>query len=226
MNRYKTIMMINRRRIKLNKSNSHSGFFPPVFDGLYKKNTVLASGLVIAPVILGATSVSKAAAIAVSFSLITFMTIIISSFFPRSIVYTIRIILYTLIASLVYVPVIIAEMQLFPDEVKSLGIIMPLLITNSLIVSKSELRFFRRTKGKMVIDVLSYIIGFDIVIIIVGFLREILGTGSLGGHLLGIPMTFSILKYPCGAFILVGILAALLRKIQFVIESGKEQSDE
>ena len=65
-------------------------------------------------------------------------------------------------------------------------------------------------------------LGFDIVIVIVGFLREVFGTGSIGGKLLGIPLTFSILKYPCGAFILIGLLAAFLRKIQQIIAVRKE----
>lgn len=218
----KSLKSAIRRKKKLESKKSQNSFSSPVFDGLYKKNTVLVSGLVIAPVVLGATTLSKALALALAFSAITFFAIMISSFFPRKIVYTIRIILYTFIASLVYVPVIILCMQVFDEQVAQLGILMPLLIINSLIVSKTELRFFRRTKGKMVVDVASYILGFDIVIIIVGFLREVFGTGAIDGKLLGIPLTFSILKYPCGGFILVGLLAALLREIRRIIAIRKE----
>ena len=127
------------------------------------------------------------------------------------------IILYTVIAALVYVPVICIELQIFPNEVKEIGIIMPLLIVNSLIVSKSELRFFRRTKWKMLVEVVFYILGFDIAIIIFAFMREVLGTGSISGKILGIPLTFPVLIYPFGGFILLGLLAALFRKIQFSI---------
>lgn len=207
----------------MKKNKNKITFSSPIFDGLYKKNTILISGLLIAPVVLGATTLLKSVTLAVAFSIITFFSVIISSFFSRRIVYAIRIVLYTLIASFVYVPVIILCMQVFDDEVKQLGFLMPLLIINALIVSKSELRFFRRSKGKMIIDVTSYILGFDIVIILVGFLREIFGTGSLNGKLIGIPLTFSILKYPCGGFILIGLLAGLLRKIQQIITLRKEE---
>jgi len=186
----------------------------PKLEGLFSRNTVLVSGLVIAPVVISANTVAKALAIIMAFSYITFLTIMISSFISRNIVYTIRIILYSIIAALVYVPIIGLELQIFPKQVEQIGIILPLLITNSLIVSKTETRFFRKTKGKMIFDVLFHIIGFDIVILISAFLREVIGTGSLSGKILGIPMTFPALVYPFGGFILLGLLAALFKKIQ------------
>ncbi|MFA5658087.1 MAG: Rnf-Nqr domain containing protein [Oscillospiraceae bacterium] len=194
------------------KNNGGIDIKSPLFDGAYKHNTVLLSGMVISPVVFAATSVSHSLALICAFSVITFLTVMISSFFPRNIVYTIRIILYTLISSLVYVPVLTVVTQIFPQEVKEIGIIIPLLITNSLIVSKTELRFFRRTKGKMIIDVLSYIIGFDIVVLLVGFIREVFGTGMFSGKIIGVPMAFPALVYPFGGFILVGLLGALLKK--------------
>ena len=198
----------------MKKNNGGISLNSPIFDGIYKKNTVLMSGLVVAPVVIAANSVAKAFALIFAFSAITFLTIMISSFIPRNIVYTIRIILYTLTAALVYVPVISIELQLFPTEVKQIGIMLPLLITNSLIVSRSELRFFRKTKGRMILDVISFILGFDLAVLLIAFIREILGTGAISGNILGISLTFPVLLYPFGGFILIGLLAALMRKIQ------------
>lgn len=185
----------------------------PFLDGILFKNTVLISGLVISPVVFSATTVSASIVLAFIFSVVTFLTIMISSFFPRNIVYTIRIILYSLISSFVFVPVIGYSSHIFPDEVNNIGIILPLMITNSLIVSKTELRFFRISKGNMIADVFSYIIGFDIVVILVGFIREVFGTGMLSGRILGIPINFPVLMYPFGGFLLLGLLGALLKKI-------------
>ena len=185
----------------------------PLLDGLLKKNTVLISGLIVAPVVFVTNTLSNALALIFAFSVITLFTIIISSFIPRNIVYTIRIILYTIIAALVYVPVYIIEQQLFPDEVVAMGIMLPLLITNSLILTKAESRFLRQPKGRMVFDLLSYILGFDAVAIVIGFIREVFGTGELGGSILGIPLTFPILVYPFGGFILLGLLSALYKKL-------------
>lgn len=189
----------------------------PLFEGLYKKNTVLVSGLVVAPVVFSANTLSKAIVIMFAFSIITLLTVMLSSLISRNIVYTIRIILYTLIASIVYVPVMSICLQIFPQQVEQVGVMLPLLITNALIVSKTELRFFRRTKGKMLVDLISFIIGFDIVVLIIGFLREVLGTGTLFGKMIGIPFTFPALVYPFGGFIFLGLLAAGFRKIQYFL---------
>ena len=198
----------------LKMNNGSINFKSPIFDGLFKKNTVLSSGLIIAPVVVVANTVMNAIALICAFSLVTFLTIMISSFISRNIVYTIRIILYTIIAALVYVPVISFEIQFFPHQVENMGIMLPLLITNSLIMSKTELRFYRQSKGKMIVDVAAYILGFDIVVIFLAFIREVFGTGEISGKILGIPLTFPVLVYPFGGFILLGLCAALLRKIQ------------
>ena len=196
------------------QNNSLTNEKQPLFlDGVFRKNTVLISGLVISPVAFAATTFSKALALACVFSAVTFLTIMISSFFPRSIVYTIRIILYTIISSLVYVPVISMAMQVFPNDVDGIGIILPLTITNALIVSRTELRFFRRDKGKMVIDVISYILGFDLVVLLIGFLREVFGTGMFNGKVIGTSITFPALIYPFGGFLLIGLLGAILKKV-------------
>lgn len=199
----------------MQKHNNGGIEISPLLDGIYRKNTILVSGLVIAPVVFVANTVTKALALIFAFSLITFFTIIISSCISRNIVYTIRIILYTLIGALVYVPVASIAMHIFSENVvKEMGIMLPLLITNSMIMTKTELRFFRQKKGKMVVDVLSYIVGFDIVVFFIGFIREIFGTGEISGKILGISLTFPVLIYPFGGFILIGLCAALFRKVQ------------
>ncbi len=185
-----------------------------LLDGLFLKNTILVSGLVIAPVVFIANTVAKAIALIFVFSTITFLTIMISSFIPRNIVYTIRIILYTVIASLVYVPIVIYANHIFPDSVSKMGIMLPLLIANSLILTKSETRFFRESNGRMVVDVLSYIMGFNIVTIIFAFIREFFGRGMIGDKIMGISYTVPILVYPFAGFILLGLLAAIFRAIK------------
>lgn len=195
-------------------NNTHISKKSSLLDGIWTKNTVALSGLVIAPVVFSATTVKNALAIMFVFSSVTLFTILIASFIPRSIVYTIRIILYTLIASLVYVPIISMALQLFPNEVEKVGIMMPLLIANSLILTRTETRFFRESKRRMIADVVSHILGFDLVIIVFAFIREFFGTGMINDKLMGVKFTLPALVYPFAGFILLGLLAALIRAIQ------------
>lgn len=182
-------------------------------DGIFLKNPLFISGMIIGPVIAAITTVKLAIAFVVAFSVITFCTIMICSFYSRRIVYAIRIILYTLTSSLVYGAVIIFINQFMPEQSLGLGIYLPLLVSNSMIVSRTELRFYRKLKIHMIPDVLGFIIGFDISVIVFAFLREILTYGTIGTTVIGLPITFPIFAYPFGAFILLGLLSALYRKI-------------
>ncbi len=182
-------------------------------DGLFTKNIVLVSGLIAAPIVAGATDIPNALCIMFCFSLITFFSVLFSSFVPHDIVYAVRIILYTLIASLVYVPVIVAAELIFPNQVASEGVYIPLMIANTLIVSKSETYFFTMPKFDMAVHAISYILGFDFVCILFALFREILSYGALGDKILGIPVTFHGFSYVFGGFILLGLMAGILKRI-------------
>ncbi len=194
-------------------------FDKTIFDGLFMKNTVLASGLVVAPVVAVATTLQSAIALVIAFSLITFLTVLISSFVPRDIVYAIRIILYTIIAAMVYVPVAVFADSFMNQQFSTLGIMFPLLVTNSLIITRTEIHFFKLDKLRMLSEVFFYILGFDVVAIIVGVIREILATGAIGDTIIGIHFTLPFLSTTFGGFILIGVLAAVLKKIKLIVRS-------
>ena len=107
-------------------------------NALLYKNPILVSGMVIAPVVVMANNFWDALTLVSAFSMITFFTLVVSSFVPKNIVYTIRIILYTIIGALVYVPSVILLKYIMPDGVDALGIFFPLFITSSFIISRSE----------------------------------------------------------------------------------------
>ncbi len=103
------------------------------------------------------------------------------------------------------------------EAVFKVGIFLPLLVTNSLIVTKSETRFLKKKKLPMMLDVLCHTLGFYIVIMIVGIIRELFGNGSFLGHAVDLPVIFPVLMLPFGGFILVGFLAAAVQKFVGII---------
>ena len=189
-----------------------------VFNGLLKKNPILVGGLVIAPVVVIGNSVMNALALAAAFSVITFFTLLVSSFVPKNIVYTIRIIMYTFIGSLVYVPSAILLNYLIPDGINAMGIFFPLLIANGMIISRSETLFFQESKGQMLLDMIFCILGYDAAVLLYGFIREIRGSGTVCGKIIGMPVVFSGFENPFGGFILLGVMAALLRVILLTVK--------
>lgn len=184
-----------------------------VSDGIFLKNPLFISGMIIGPVVAVLTTYKIALAFIVAFSVITVCSVLICSFYSRRIVYAVRIILYTITASLVYMVVIMFLKQFMPLETNSLGIFIPLLVTNSLIVSRTELRFFRKKKLNMLYDLFGFVIGFDAAVFVFAFVREVLTYGSIGMKVIGLSINFPVLAYPFGGFILLGLMSALYRKI-------------
>lgn len=200
----------------------------PDFDkinGLFLSNPVLERGLVLSPVIVASYNYKNSMILGIGFILITFFTVLISAFIPKKIPYTVRTILHIIIACIIFIPSAMLIEVIYPDSLFKLGVFFPLLVANSLIVIKSESRFHRHTKGSMIFDLLCHTIGFFIVILFVGVLREFLGSGSFMGEPIdGIPTAQAILL-PFSGFIIVGFLAAFLKNIRNRLDNpcSKEQ---
>ena len=153
--------MAQAKQMKPEKTRkSDFKFTRDLIDGLAKQNVVLMTGIVNAPVIIAATTFKKGVVIALAFAIISFLTIVTCSFVPKKIVYTLRVIIYALVGSVYYIPTVLLLEQIFPLTVELIGIYMPLIITNALIFSKTESRFYLEDKLKMIIDVIFFIAGY------------------------------------------------------------------
>ena len=189
-------------------NNRPSGKFS--LDGLFRQNIVLMSGLVTAPIIVAATTFERALVLTLSFFLISYSSIIICLFIPREIVYTVRIICYVGVASVMYIPTALLMNALFPETASAVSIYIEILVVNSLILAKTESRFYLMPLREMALDALMYILGYAAAAFVVGIIREFLAFGSLFGmRVCDAPMTAA--KTPFFGFILVGILAAVCR---------------
>lgn len=201
----------------------HESLFRKI-DGLLLGNTVLERGLVISPVIVVATSLKSGVVLAVAYALITFFTVFFTSFIPKRVPYTIRVIMYVTFASLVYIPTAWLLTQWLPYGVYNVGVFLPLLVANSLIVRKSETRFFVQKKLPMLLDLFCSVIGFMWVICLVGGFREVLGNGMLWD----IPVAdwkVPGVMFPFFGFILLGFLSAAFQKIRNHIKNTEPNQE-
>lgn len=181
-------------------------------EAVLTSNALLSSGSIIAPAVVVATSFQNALALCIVFSIVTFVTVLICSFVPRRIVYTVRIIVYTFVASLVYIPVAILMENIMPAQFSALGIYAPLLITNSFITMKTESKFYRLKHGFMAELLGFYIIGYDLALMFFGFMRELLTNGGLFGVQF-LPLSIPSAGTVYGGFILLALTAAAFRWI-------------
>lgn len=193
--------------------------------GLLSDNTVLSSLMVISPVIMCGDTVRNALALVYAFSLITFFSVLISSFVPKKLPYAIRIISYAVIASLVYVPIRAVTGYIYPDAAGRIGIYFPLLAVNSLIVYQTEAKFFRMKRLRMTVSLIFYILGFDAVMLLTGLIRELFAYGTVNNMVVDMNTTISGLAKPFGGFILLGLMCGLYRKIRSFAEEMRSDAD-
>lgn len=185
-----------------------------VTSGLLGDNTVLSACMVISPVIMCGDTLKNAFALIYAFSLITFFSVFIASFVPKKLPYAVKIIIYAAVSSLVFIPVKQLAGEIYPESIERIGIYYPLLAVNSLIVYQTEARFFRMKRTKMISSLIFCILGFDAVMLITGFVRELLAYGTINSHVVDMDTVISGLSQPFGGFIFLGMLCGLYRKIR------------
>ena len=178
-------------------------------DGLFRRNAVLAEGMVIAPIVVCCDTLSKALILSLAFACITFLSVSIASFFPKSIPYALRIILYAITSALIYIPVAMLCSYL---NFAVIGMYLPLLTVNSFVVLHSELYFYKLQKRLLLPALFLHIAGFCLTAVIIGLVREILAYGTICGRVVDVPVLMQGLSAPWAGFILLGILCAVHRK--------------
>ena len=183
-----------------------------VFDGLLLKNTVLEKGLVVAPVVAVSNTLKNAVALSIAFGLITFFTVLLSSFISKKMPYSLRVIIGVLIAGVVYIPTAMLIDLIFPGVSYQLGIFLPLMATNSLIVWRNESRFQKEERKAMTLDLLFHILGFTVVIFIMGYIRELWGMGTIWESPVDWASPVTGIVLPFSGFILLGFLASILHR--------------
>jgi electron transport complex protein RnfE len=120
-----------------------------------------------------------------------------------------------IIASFVTVVQLTMEAFLY-DLHKALGIFIPLIVCNCLILGRAEAFASRNPLRSSIVDGLGMGVGFTLALFVLGAVREVLGAGSLFGvSLFGSgyqPVLLMIL--PPGAFISLGFLLAGMNRIE------------
>ncbi|MBE6264301.1 MAG: electron transport complex subunit E [Prevotella sp.] len=103
-----------------------------------------------------------------------------------------------------------------PDSInKALGIYIPLIVVNCIILGRAESFACKNTPVASVFDGIGIGLGFTLGLTILGMARELLGAGSIFGVTL-LPETCNILLFvlPPGAFITLGYLVAIINKVR------------
>ena len=121
---------------------------------------------------------------------------------------------------IVVIAAFVTMLQMFmsayaPDSInKSLGIFIPLIVVNCIILGRAESFAAKNTPVASLFDGLGIGLGFTCALTLLGMVRELLGAGSIFGIGL-LPESTNILLFvlPPGAFVTLGYLIAIFNKV-------------
>ena len=101
-----------------------------------------------------------------------------------------------------------------PDINKSLGLFIPLIVVNCIILGRAE-AFACKNPLSSLFDGIGIGLGFTLALTILGSMRELFGAGSIFGFIL-VPEAYNILLFvlPPGAFITLGFIIAIVNKLK------------
>ncbi len=184
-------------------------------DGIFKNNPTFVLFLGLCPT-LGVTS---SAINGFSMGLATLFVLILSngmislvkSFIPDKI----RIPAYVMIIATLVTLLEMIMKAYFPDIYSVLGIFIPLIVVNCIILGRAESFASKNDFISSILDGIGTGLGFTLSLTGIGIIREILGSGKVFGIVLGYfynPSLIFIL--PPGAFLTIGILVALINKFK------------
>ncbi|MDA0679237.1 MAG: electron transport complex subunit RsxE [Proteobacteria bacterium] len=189
-------------------------------SGIWDDNPGLVQLLGLCPLLAVTTSFVNGLGLGLATLLVLTCSNVLISSTRRFIRAEIRIPMYVLIISSVVTCIEMIFLAWFPALGRSLGIFIPLIVTNCAIVARAEVFASRNTVGRSFLDGIAMGSGFALLLAAIGALRELVGHGSIMSRMDmlfgGEPMNglkllddgFLLAILPPGAFISLGLFVA------------------
>ncbi|MFC1643487.1 RnfABCDGE type electron transport complex subunit E [Chlamydiota bacterium] len=191
------------------------GFWDDFTRGIIKENPIFRLVLGMCPTLAVTTNAINGLGMGVASMFVLVCSNVVVSSLRKFIPERVRIpIFIVIIASFVTITGLLMEAFTY-DLYKSLGIFIPLIVVNCVILGRSEAFAYKNRIFSSFLDGLGMGIGFTLALFVLGSVREILGSGSILGHVIFgqsyKPLLVMIL--PPGAFVALGLLMGLMNKI-------------
>lgn len=207
-------------------NNNRNITFKEIFvKGAVIFNPVLVQLAGLCPVITAATSLKNAVLLSAAFCAELIICCVAASAFLKKFPRWVRVSAYLILGLAVACPILYyIESNVLIDLSLSMKIFLPLIAANSVTAVHCEQFAVKNSVKLSFYDAAAVGIGTSAVFIITGALREILGSGTLGGMAVSIPVTFRGMTMPFGCLILLGFTAALLKA--FIMKKYPEYLEE
>lgn len=208
------------------------------WQGLWKNNPGLVQLLGLCPLLAVTATITNALGLGLATMLVLIGSNILVSLVRDYVPKEIRIPVFVMI-----IAALVTTVQLLINAYAyglylSLGIFLPLIVTNCIIIGRAEAFASRNNAFSAAFDGLMMGLGFTLVLTVLGATREILGQGtlfdgadqllgpwakSLTMHLWQVDTPFLLAMLPPGAFIVMGLLIALKNVIDKKVKERQPQ---
>ena len=186
-------------------------------EGLLTKNPVLVQLLGMCSVLAITTSLFNGIGMGVSVTIILICSNVLISALRKVIPSQIRIAAYIVIIAGFVTMVDLLLQAFLPDLSESLGVFIPLIVVNCIILGRAEAFASKNGVVASALDGLFQGIGYTVALVLMCVVRELLGSGTFGGGLLNggegiriIPEGYPamLMVMPFGGFLTLGLLIA------------------
>jgi electron transport complex protein RnfE len=191
-------------------------------NGLSEQNPGLVQLLGLCPLLAVSSTLGSGLGLGLATLAVLAVSNLAASLVGRLLPAEIRIAVFVLVIAALVTAVELALAAWVPALHATLGIFLPLIVTNCLLLARAEAFASRQSPGLALLDGVAMGTGFLLVLVVLGALRELLGRGSLGQDLVvlfgsGAPSGlrlfgeehgFLLAVLPPGAFITLGLLLA------------------
>lgn len=193
-------------------------------NGLIKENPTFVQLLGMCPTLAVTTSLKNGLGMGLSATAVLVASNVLISLLRKIIPEKVRIAAYIVIIATFVTIVEMCLKAYLPDLATQLGIFIPLIVVNCIILARAEAFASKNTVGKSALDGLGMGLGFTCALSIISTVREFVGAGTIWGiKIYGDSISpIAIIGMPPGGFIVLGLLIAL---INYIVAKRKEKND-
>ncbi len=191
-------------------------------EGLITQNPVLVQLLGMCSTLAITTTVSNGIGMGLSVTIILTLSNIFISLLRRIIPEQVRIACYIVVIAGFVTMVDLLLQAFFPDIAESLGVFIPLIVVNCIILARAESFASKSKPLPAAIDGICQGLGYTMILLAMSAIRELLGAGTLNGsRIFPAEYAANMLALPVGGFLTLGCLIALMQYIQRKVKGGK-----
>ena len=210
-----------------------------VGDGLWTNNQALVALLGLCPLLAVTTSATNGLGMGLATTAVLVLSNLTISLIRNLVRPEVRLPVFVMVIASFVTAVELSMQAFFFELYKVLGLFIPLIVTNCAIIGRAEAFASKTTVDRALVDGLAMGLGFTLVLMVLGGMREFIGQGTLfyQAHLMlgeaakGLSMSLGpdfqgalLAILPPGAFICLGLLIALKNLIDKRLEQREREA--